>query len=57
MDDEASPSVHAPIPPILHGIVASSMEPSRNFSPAFPHLRNQALDLKAFFRTDRFMVQ
>jgi hypothetical protein len=54
--ETASP-VHAAIPPVLDGIVASAMEPPRDLSPPLPHLTNQALNLESFFGADGLMVQ
>jgi hypothetical protein len=55
-DNEAPSSVHATIPPILHGIIAPAIESSCDLSPPFSHLGNQTLNLETFFGADWFMI-
>jgi hypothetical protein len=47
----------AAVPPLIHRLVAASVEPSRDLSPPLPHICNHALDLLSFFRRDWVMVQ
>src|SRR6266516_92854 len=51
------PSVQASIPPILHSIVAPSMQTPCDFCPALSHFSNHSFYHSTFLRTDRLMVQ
>src|SRR6266567_1556425 len=53
----ALPSILATVPPVLHCVVASSLESSGDLCPPLPHLLDQPLDLLAFLRGDWLMVQ
>lgn len=55
--DETTSSVHTAVPPVLHGVIASSMESSGNLCPTLPHLANQTFNLESFFGADRLMVE
>jgi len=54
---ETSPTVHAPIPPVLDGVVASPVKFSSNVCPTLPHLGDHAFDLKPLFRADGLVVE
>ena len=56
VDQPPSP-VHATIPPVLDGVVASSIQSSRNLGPSLAHLVHQSLDEDAFFWGDGVMAQ
>jgi len=56
-EDEASTTIHAAVPPVLDGIVASTMESTSNFSPPLSHLSNHSLNLQTLFRADGFVIQ
>lgn len=53
----ASSSVHASIPPVLYGVVASSSQSSRDLGPSLSHLGDHLLDHDTFLRGDRVMVE
>lgn len=53
----ASASVHASIPPILHGIVAAAAEPASDLCPPLAHLGDHLLDHDAFLRSNGVMVE
>ena len=53
----SSSSVHTAVPPVLHGVVATSPKTSGDFRPSFPHVGNHLLDEEAFFRSDGVVVQ
>jgi hypothetical protein len=55
--DEASTTIHAAVPPVLDGIVTSTMESTSNLSPPLSHFSNHALNLKTFFGADWFVIQ
>jgi hypothetical protein len=54
---QTPPAVHAPIPPVLDGVVAPAMQSPGNLGPALPHLSNEALDQESLFRADGLMVE
>jgi uncharacterized membrane protein len=56
-EDETSTTVHAAVPPILDGIVASTMESTSNLSPSLPHFSYHALNLQTLVGTDRLVIQ
>lgn len=56
-NDQASPSIHASIPPILHCIIAASVQSAGNLGPAFAHLAHELLDEYALLRTDWLMIE
>lgn len=54
----ATPSPVLPtVPPVLDGVVASSLEPASNLGPALAHLRDHLLDLLAFLGRDGVVIQ
>lgn len=53
----SSPAIHATIPPIFHGIVASAAQTSRNLSPSLAHLCDHLFDEYAFVGRDWVMVE
>ena len=53
----SSSSVHTAVPPVLHGVVATSPQTSGDFRPSFPHVGNHLLDEKAFFGSNGVVVQ
>jgi len=55
--NESSATIHAAVPPILDGIVASTMKSTSNLGPPLPHFSNHAFNLQTFFRADRFVIQ
>jgi hypothetical protein len=54
---QSSSPVHAPIPPVLDGVVASPVKFSSNVCPTLPHLGDHAFDLKPLFRADGLVVE
>lgn len=52
-----SSSVHASIPPVLHGVVAASSESSGDLSPSLSHLCNHLLDQDALLRCNGIVVE
>lgn len=55
--DEATTAIHAAIPPVFDGIVATAMQTARNLGPTLAHLGDHAFDLEAFFGTDGLVVE
>ena len=54
---DATATIHAAVPPILYGIVASAWKSSCDFGPSLSHLCDQLLNKLAFLRCDRLMAQ
>lgn len=53
----ASSSVHASIPPVLYGVVASSSQSSRDLGPTLSHLGDHLLDHDTFLGGDGVVVE
>ena len=51
------PAVHATIPPILHSIVTSASQASRNLSPPLAHLAHHLFDQHPFLRRDGIVAE
>lgn len=51
------PPVLAAVPPVLHGVVAASVEPSGDLCPSLSHFVDHAFDLLPLFRRDGVVVQ
>lgn len=51
------PTVHAPIPPVLDGIVTATAQATRNLGPSLAHLGHHLLDEEAFLRGDGLVIE
>lgn len=56
-NNEATSAIHTTIPPILDGIVTSSLKSPCDFCPALSHLSDHSFNFLAFFGRDGIMVQ
>lgn len=54
---ESSASVDTSVPPVLDGIIASSVELSCDLGPSLSHLLDQFFDDETFLRGDRVVVE
>lgn len=50
-------SIHTPIPPVLHSVVASIPQPSGDLCPTFSHILNELLNHLALVWGDRLMIE
>lgn len=50
-------AVHAAVPPVLDGVVATVAKSTGDFSPSFTHLMDELLDQLAFLSRNRFVIE
>ncbi len=51
------PAVHATVPPVLHRIVTSASQASRNLSPPLAHFTHHLFDQHPFLRRDGIVAE
>lgn len=56
-DHDPPATIHAAVPPIFDGVVASTTKAAGNFRPPFPHLTHQSFDDGTFIRRNGIVVQ